>query len=311
MFIKEDGKRMKKISISALAKRSSISSKDLFAQFSERGLIKRENDSWLLTPEGESNGGEYVESTRFGKYTVWPDDTSVQSVEESNYESSNQKFITAKNLASHFEVSANKINFILSELGWLKKGIKGWVATEPGLKHGGIQAEDRKSGIPFVRWPESILERKSLLESIDQVKGKSSEAEPQPIETHNNSNNNNELGFREKFEAKHRSTDGHFVRSKAEMLIDNWLYMAEIVHAYERKLPIEENVYSDFYIPTGKVYIEYWGYENEAKYLARKKQKIEIYKKYGFNLIELQDSDVQNLDDILPRLLLKYGVQSY
>ena len=101
------------------------------------------------------------------------------------------------------------------------------------------------------------------------------------------------------------------VRSKAEMLIDNWLYMAEIVHAYERKLPIEEDVYCDFYIPTGKVYIEYWGYENDSKYLARKKKKIELYNKYGFNLIELQDKEVQNLDDVLPRLLLKYGVQAY
>ena len=118
-------------------------------------------------------------------------------------------------------------------------------------------------------------------------------------------------GFREKFEAKLRTTDGHFVRSKAEMLIDNWLYMAEIVHAYERKLPIEEDIYCDFYIPTGKVYIEYWGYENDQKYLARKKTKQEIYQKYGFNLIEVEDKDVQNLDDILPRFLLKFGVQAY
>lgn len=87
--------------------------------------------------------------------------------------------------------------------------------------------------------------------------------------------------------------------------------MAEIVHAYERKLPIEEDVYSDFYIPTGKVYIEYWGYENEAKYLARKKVKQELYKKYDFNLIELEDKEVQNLDDILPKMLLKHGVQAY
>jgi len=120
-----------------------------------------------------------------------------------------------------------------------------------------------------------------------------------------------QVDFREKFEAKHRATDGHFVRSKAEMLIDNWLYMTEIVHAYERKLPVEENVYCDFYIPTGKVYIEYWGYENDSKYLSRKKEKISIYEKYGFNLIELNDEDVQNLDGILPRLLLKYGVQAY
>ncbi len=30
--------------------------------------------------------------------------------------------------------------------------------------------------------------------------------------------------------------------------------------------------------------------------------------KYGFNLIELTDEEVFNLDDILPRLLLKYEV---
>jgi hypothetical protein len=33
--------------------------------------------------------------------------------------------------------------------------------------------------------------------------------------------------------------------------------------------------------------------------------------RYGFNLIGLKDEDVQNLDDILPRLLLKYGIQAY
>ena len=87
--------------------------------------------------------------------------------------------------------------------------------------------------------------------------------------------------------------------------------MAEIIHACERKLPIEEDAYSDFYIPTGKVYIEYWGYENDSKYLARKQRKIELYNQYGFNLIELQDKEVQNLDDVLPRLLLKHGIRSY
>ena len=34
-------------------------------------------------------------------------------------------------------------------------------------------------------------------------------------------------------------------------------------------------------------------------------------RRYGFNLIELHDKEVQNLDDILPKLLLKYGVQAY
>ena len=95
------------------------------------------------------------------------------------------------------------------------------------------------------------------------------------------------------------------------MLIDNWLYMAEIVHAYERRLPIEEEVYCDFYIPTGKVYIEFWGLENDPKYAERKRVKKAIYEKYNFKLIELTDEEVFNLDDVLPKMLLKFGVQTY
>jgi very-short-patch-repair endonuclease len=87
--------------------------------------------------------------------------------------------------------------------------------------------------------------------------------------------------------------------------------MAEIIHAYERKLPIEEDLYCDFYLPQGKVYIEFWGYENDEKYLKRKEIKKSIYEKYGFNLIELNDKDILNLDDILPKKLLKFGVQAY
>jgi hypothetical protein len=92
------------------------------------------------------------------------------------------------------------------------------------------------------------------------------------------------------------------------MLIDNWLYMAGIVHAYERRLPIEEEAYSDFYIPGGKVYIEYWGREDDAKYEARRKAKQELYRKYSLNLIELADEHIKNLDDELPKLLIKFSV---
>ena len=87
--------------------------------------------------------------------------------------------------------------------------------------------------------------------------------------------------------------------------------MEGIVHAYERKLPIEEDVYCDFYIPSGKVYIEFWGLENEPNYVKRKEIKKSIYQKYNFKLIELTDKEVFNLDDILPRMLLKFGVQTH
>ena len=100
------------------------------------------------------------------------------------------------------------------------------------------------------------------------------------------------------------------VRSKAEMAIDNFLYVNRVVHAFERKLPIEEDVYCDFYLPEKKIYIEYWGLENDPKYEARKKVKQGIYEQNGFTLIELTDEHIRNLDDHLPRMLLKHGVRT-
>jgi hypothetical protein len=293
----------KKVSSTALAKSKGITTKAMFELLTSAGYLESTDGKSTLTKEGEAVGGEVVNSKRFGEYVVWPEDINIS---EAPPAIAKQPLITATAIGKQFELSANKMNYILSELGWVNKSIKGWVVTDHGKKLGGIQSEDRKSGIPYVRWPEAIVKVKALQNSVGEVKG--TDKAEEPVQT---ASNKEAVGFREKFPAKHRSADGHMVRSKAEMLVDNWLYMAEIVHAYERKLPIEEDVYCDFYIPTGKVYIEYWGYENEQKYLARKKKKISIYEKYGFNLIQLKDEDVQNLDDILPRLLLKYGIQAY
>ncbi|MBU0730256.1 MAG: glycerol kinase [Proteobacteria bacterium] len=297
----------KQISTTALAKKHNVPPKEMFARLLQMGLIEQKGDVWSLTDQGVKVGGKFVTSQKYGKYITWPEDLNLNITSE--------KLITSTAIGKHYELSANKINYILSELGWVQKVLKGWRVTLPGEKNGGLQDEDKKSGIPYVRWPESIIESKILKSSIQDIKG-TKDPEPEPEhkpegEPEKNESTNQEIGFRDKFIAKHRSTDGHFVRSKAEMLIDNWLYMAEIVHAYERKLPIEEEVYSDFYIPTGKVYIEFWGYDNNERYLKRKQAKQEIYKKYGFNLIELTDDEVLNLDDILPRLLLKHGVQAY
>lgn len=291
----------KALSTSALAKAKSISAKELFAQLEAQGFIQRESDEWKLLQAGEQAGGQYVDHPKYGKYITWPEDLELESVIPT---SADGKLVTATVIGKAFGLSANRANSVLSELGWIEKALKGWRLTPSGRAVGGEQKEDYRSGIPYVVWPETITDNKSLKSTIQEVQGETESVEAKP-ETDDNP------GFREKFEAKLRTTDGHYVRSKAEMLIDNWLYMAEIVHAYERKLPIEEEVYCDFYIPTGKVYIEYWGYENDPRYLQRKAQKQEIYQKYGFKLIELEDKDVQNLDDVLPRLLLKYGVQSY
>lgn len=122
---------------------------------------------------------------------------------------------------------------------------------------------------------------------------KSSSYKPSEIEKE-------ETNFRSKFKATIRAEDGHMVRSRAEKMIDDWLYHKGIVHAYERRVPIEEEVYCDFFIPIGqKVWIEFWGLE-EKKYLKRKELKKQFYKMHNKHLIELTDKDIENLDDIMP-----------
>lgn len=294
----------KYISTTALSKQMNVSTSELFSYLTEIGWMERVNNAWTLTTTGKDKGGQYRSDSLRGTWVVWPD-TIIRDLESMKGSiATDTKYISATVLSQILKVSKLRINPILSELGWLERDRKGWVLTKLGESIGGKQLEYEKTGIPYVTWPENILNNKSLIETFKQINGELVEEKEESV-------NEIDTSFREKFQAKHRAADGHFVRSKAEMLIDNWLYMSEIVHAYERKLPIEEDVYCDFYLPVGKVYIEYWGLENDAKYTERKKSKLEIYQKYGFNLIELTDTDIQNLDDVFPKKLLKFGIQSY
>ncbi|GGM28014.1 hypothetical protein GCM10011351_12380 [Paraliobacillus quinghaiensis] len=293
--------KIKFLSTTALSKELKMNVKEVFQILLNDGLIKRIDDNWVLTEKGEKLGGTLKKHPRAGEYIAWNESIRDNKIFTST---NTEVLLNATALSNHFGVSKLKMNPILSELGFVQKAIKGWTVTKLGLSIGGKQLEYDKTGVPYVNWPESILHNKRLVETMNELQGN----EPEENKT---SDTGNSLGFRDKFEAKHRSADGHYVRSRAEMLIDNWLYMSEIVHAYERKLPVEEDVYTDFYLPVGKVYIEYWGLENDPRYAARKQEKLKIYEKYGFNLIELQDADIQNLDDILPKKLLKFGIQAY
>lgn len=291
----------KLISTSALAKKLSMSKHQLDELLLAAKYIVKSEKGYKLTDLGIQNSGALKNHAKFGEYIVWDENIEIPN----KLITQGKEFFSSTKIAAKYNLSARKINLILSEIGFIEKYLKGWTITVLGTKNGGIQKENSKNGIPYVEWDESIFTNNAFLSIIQEVKGEAGESTQKKIDDSQDSN------FREKFVAKHRATDGHMVRSKAEMLIDNWLYMAEIVHAYERKLPIEEEVYCDFYIPTGKIYIEFWGLENDPKYAKRKEIKKAIYEKYDFKLIELTDEDVFNLDDVLPKLLLKYGVQTY
>jgi len=209
--------------------------------------------------------------------------------------------LNATALGEKFNLTSRRINLIMAEIGWVSSERKGWVLTSQGKEVGAAQKEHHQTGIPFVLWPESILSNKAFLDTVKSFNGE--------LDVQSNENTKREKGFREKFPAKYRTTDGHWVRSKGEVLIDNWLYMSGVIHAYERQVPIEEEMYCDFYIPNGKVYIESWGLENNAKYLAHKKDKIALYQKYKLNLIEITEEQIKNLDDFMPKALLKFGIE--
>ncbi len=296
---KDDTK--KGLSTTALAKKLNKSSQELFQQLFDLGLIVKKGSNWELTASGSAKGGSYKETKKFGRYIYWP--ISLKAELDEKYSENPAYFLTSTEIGKYFEISPTSTNSILSELGLIEKENQGWVVTEFGKRLGGVQLHIRASGAPYVRWPESIKTQKILVDSIRDITGDASIPDQGVAkETQGNVN------FRDKFKPGLRATDGHYVRSRAELLIDNWLYMSELVHAYERKLPVEEEVYSDFYIPKGKVYIEYWGFSEDLKYLSRKEKKLEIYRKYGFRLIQLFDEDVKNIDDTLPRLLIGFGV---
>lgn len=99
--------------------------------------------------------------------------------------------------------------------------------------------------------------------------------------------------------------DGHRVRSKSEMLIDDFLHDHGIMHCYEYAFPVnmEETIYPDFYLPGKDIYIEHFGINNSEKYRKSKEYKIEIYKKKGVTIICTDEDDMQRPEFSLKRKL--------
>ena len=222
------------------------------------------------------------------------------------------EMLTASKLGKALELPSSRVNLILAELGWIEKLAEGWKVTPQGEKQGGQNRtfKQQGKGIPYAVWPGRLLQSYVFLATVNET-GRDTSTEIAAVrEGPSPSDAKKPLvaDIRTRFPAKYRAADGHYVRSRAELSIDNWLYMHAIVHAYERKLPVEEDAYCDFYLPQNKVYIEYWGMERDPAYAQRKKEKQALYARYSLNLVELTDAELENLDDNIVRLLLPFGV---
>lgn len=114
--------------------------------------------------------------------------------------------------------------------------------------------------------------------------------------------------YRKIYPANIRCKDGHYVRSKSEKIIDDFLYDNNILHAYEKQLFIEEayevQYIPDFYLKHEDTYIEFWGMDEE-NYLKKKEEKLKFYNTYGVKVINLEEKDIEHLEDILPKRIAK------
>ncbi len=285
-----------KLSTSALAKLRNIDAKQLFSDLSKAGYLSRHNNQWLLTDMGAKFGGEYVEHPKFGKFVVWPENLLIDLV------ATGGNTLSATQIGEYFKLNPKKINQLFSELGWINKEKDGWIATPAGLRVGAKQREDKQSQQKFVVWHDSLRHNPHLRQSVIEFLGQ---------ETQTQATDKSYSNFRKKFEAKHRTLDGHYVRSTGELLIDNWLYLAGVMHAYQRPLPIEDAIMSDFYLPAGKVYIQYWGTDSGEISLKDRESTRALYADHEFNLIEVTPEEIHSLDDILPERLRQFGIKAY
>ena len=118
------------------------------------------------------------------------------------------------------------------------------------------------------------------------------------------------LDYRRVYPMTYRCKDGHYVRSKAERIIDDSLFEAQILHVYEKRVVNEDNeeeYYPDFYLPfEGKtfgkekgIYIEFFGLEDNEKYMKTELKKLAYYKSKGYDVIEVRDKNISCIDEYL------------
>lgn len=283
----------KKLSTSALAKRLELTSQQLFSTLKDYGWIEKLEEGWGLTAKGEFEGGEYLHSQRYGRYIVWPEQIAehqfLKALEDNQH-------ISATQLGRQHGLNARQVNRIFAELGWITHSFQGWELTTSGEQRGGVQMENEASGSFYCLWPRAIAENSSLKAQLDYASQLNQPAEPA-----------DDL-FSD--QQSLQSIDGHQHPSRQHLQVGHWLYMAGLAHACGRRLPVDEELHADFYLPAQQLYIEVWG-DGDASALAQRMQRQQVYEQLGVTVIDLEAQDFQDLDESLTRKFRKLGIRVY
>ncbi|MFT5484620.1 MAG: hypothetical protein ACI9GW_003287 [Halieaceae bacterium] len=275
----------KKLSTSALARALDLPAQQLFATLQDAGWIKRIDSGWALTGKGEFEGGSYQDSPRFGRYIQWPESLRqhalISSVE------ARQK-LTATGVARCFKLHARSVNRAFAEMGLQQHTLLGWELTRRGTRYGGLQEESENSGALYISWPRDIVDDSIIRRELEFL----THFEP-------------ESGDGQRF----TSRDGHLLDTQLELHVCNWLYLAQLVHAHKRRLPVEEDLRADFYLPQVGVYIECWLEDEPHLRLTDKLAKQEVCGKLQLDYIDVHERDIHRLDEVLGRRLHEKGLR--
>ncbi|MEM1156324.1 MAG: hypothetical protein AAGI44_19485 [Pseudomonadota bacterium] len=287
-----------KLSTTALARKLHLPAQQLFATLRDYGWIERGGDSWMLTAKGEFEGGEYQQSRRYGRYVVWP--SSLEQHPLLSAIESNQR-ITAASMRRYYpRLDARQMNRALAELGLQRHSIMGWELTDRGRALGGQQEESQNSGAYYVTWPHEIIDNPVIHRELTRYSDRG-----QPVL----SEEGDEPDLFSSTQVSCIGIDGHVLDSPLQTRVCDWLYLAQLAHAYRRPLPCEEIVLSDFYVPSGSVYIDCWEDDTPAKALSAKLHRRELYESLQLRHIEVNSADSDNLDEVIGRKLLAFGVR--
>ncbi len=280
--------RVKHISTTALARLLGKESKELFVLLTGGGWIVKADGHWQLTEKGKFEGGLYVSHPTYGEYIAWPESVREHPLLQLLPEAP----LTASNLAAKWDLPARLVNWLLAERRLIRRHVRGWLLTSEGARLGGRQQEADVSGVPYVTWPETLLEDAELLLLAAQIRGDDSLALAPAL-------------------------DGQSVNNPVQRRINNWLYLARVVHARHYRLAWgQETCFADFYLPELALCVECWAdelaiSERRAQVLQRELEKQALYKKHVQDAIEFRDEAIAQVDERLARELLKRGLAVY
>lgn len=273
----------KHISTTALARLLNKKNNELFALLSKSGWIFFDDSQWMLTEKGKFEGGIYVNHQKFGKFIAWPE--SIQSHPLLALLPTAPR--TATDLGAQWQVPARLTNLILAERGWIKKNIRGWLLTPAGEALGGEQHYNQQSGVPYVTWPETLIENERFKMAVQQLTG-------------------------DKYSPTEKTLSGRICRSKQHFVLENWLYVAGINHAADYFIADgQQSMSVDFFVPEYQLCLDVWGEADKAATLAAQLAKQEFYKKNNYSCQEIHTENLAQIDELLAKRFLAFGISIY